>query len=325
MVQLATVLYTLLNIICIYLFRKEIVKTDNHRRLQGQNAENIIRLRQNRGRRGGNQMNNAARSRQYTPSYYDKLVTNGEENHAPQKVTVRDDYVIATLVTESNVKYRNALRIFILSLRRTNYRGKIVIVIAKNIALNLEESVMKNVVIKPVDMLEVPISQHLGSDTHYSKLLTKLHIWSLYEYKHVVYYDTDMVFLNNPIPGIKRDCPRDKKICAVLDEGAKIYFHKDNYMNAGFLVIQPNKEDFQYLLKNKQHAEGKAFVEQDMLNILYKQDWFRLNPNYNHMHLSVSNGITPDTIAIHEKYWLVHRLYPNLLGGLQASLEPLLI
>ena len=164
----------------------------------------------------------------------------------------------------------------------------------------------------------------------------------------MVYYDTDVVFLNNPIPGIKRDCPRNKKICAVLDEGVKKYFYKDNYMNAGFLVIQPNKEDFQYLMKNRQyagthslthlttyssyspnhlltHAEGKAFVEQDMLNILYKQDWFRLSPNYNHMHLSVFNGITPDIIAIHEKYWVVQRLYPNLLGGLQASLEPLLI
>ena len=76
-------------------------------------------------------------------------------------------------------------------------------------------------------------------------------------------------------------------------------------------------------MKNRQHAERTAFVEQDMLNLLFKNDWVSLSPAYNHMHLSATNGITEETVAVHEKYWIINRMYPNLLGTL-PTLESVL-
>ena len=236
MAQLTALLWTLINILSFYLFHEEFIKVVNTRRLQEKKVWN----RQRNGRHSRHGMNtmNAATTHRY-PTHSNKLVTSGQVNHQP-RVVLQDDYVIATLVTETNAKYRNALRIFIFSLRKAKYKGKIVVLIARNLELKLEEEYMKNVLIQTVDVFEVPIGDHLGPNRHYAKMLTKLQLWNL-KYKHVVYYDNDIIFLKNPIHGIKRECPEHKKICAVVDEGAKLYFHKDNYMNAGFLVIQPNE------------------------------------------------------------------------------------
>ena len=235
MAQLVALLLALFNILSVYLSHEESKVVVNTRQLQEKKVWN-------RDRSGGHSRrgaSTAAASHRY-PAHSNGLVTSGQVNHRPREMR-KDSYVIATLVTETNAKYRNALRLFILSLRRiAKYKGTIVIVIAKNLELKIEEEYMKNVLIQPVDLLEVAIGGHLGLNRHYSKLLTKLQLWNLH-YEHVVYYDSDVIFLKNPVPGIKRECPKDKKICAVLDEGAKLYFNKDNYMNAGFLVIRPNK------------------------------------------------------------------------------------
>merc|ERR1712185_795950 len=120
---------------------------------------------------------------------------------------------------------------------------------------------------------------------HYKHMLTKLLIFNLTQFDQVCYYDSDVVFLNSPMPAFE-SCGWDAEICGVRDN-----FISNNpqsgavqvkrYFNAGFLVIKPSTQTFNYLMRHTQLADGAVFAEQDMLNLVFDKRWTELDRKFN--------------------------------------------
>ena len=157
--------------------------------------------------------------------------------------------------------------------------------------------------------------------------LTKLHVWSLVEYNQVIYYDSDFVFLHNPISVIA-ECNNatvplhvaipaasgafDSQMvenghtpfCAMNDIGIGAH-----YFNAGYMVITPNLTTYESLLAHRGWSDNSMFADQDMLNRYYQGAWKKLSERYNKMHVCTRPqqgcNIDNDTVAIHEKIYLL--------------------
>lgn len=195
-----------------------------------------------------------------------------------------------------------------MSLRDTGYVASIVIIASdtpqtSSFLSNIETmDPLRNTTIKKVSRIS---QTHTGDLKHYKYMLTKLHIWTLVNYKQVMYYDADFVFFSNPSSAFL-EC--NTSICATIDWGLRE--KNDRYFNAGFLVIRPGMDAFHNLMSKKHLAEGKRFAEQDMLNIVYRGMWQQLNPKYNYMHVT-RRGLSRDVVAIHEKVWILRSKYPD--------------
>ena len=74
------------------------------------------------------------------------------------------------------------------------------------------------------------------------------------------------------------------------------------------MVVKPSIDRFHFLMKSTDSAEGTMFVDQDMLNHVYKNKWKKLDSKYNIMH--VDGPISSSAVAIHEKLWIMQEKYP---------------
>ena len=75
------------------------------------------------------------------------------------------------------------------------------------------------------------------------------------------------------------------------------------------MVIKPNMSTYTWLLSRRHEANTKQFVEQDLLNNLFRNSWYRLNEAYNLMHAYKLERINPNIIAIHEKMWVLRKQF----------------
>ncbi len=154
------------------------------------------------------------------------------------------------------------------------------------------------------------LSARMSGDKSLLNMLTKLHAWNLVEFDQVIFYDSDFVFLKNPAAAFA-ECRTD--FCASGDTGIRSIMPEKSpttYFNSGFMVIRPSKEKFNELLKSVYLAENTRFVDQDLLNSVFKDKWQRLSYKYNIMH--VNGPIGPDAVAIHEKLWILRSKYRDL-------------
>ena len=109
---------------------------------------------------------------------------------------------------------------------------------------------------------------------NYQGMLTKLHAWSLIEYDQIIYYDSDFVFLKNPV-SVLDECGNNAAplstetsansgdlisrmgwsghapLCASVDRliGA-------SYFNSGFMIITPNMTIFDDLIAHRAWADN---------------------------------------------------------------------
>jgi hypothetical protein len=153
-----------------------------------------------------------------------------------------------------------------------------------------------------------------SSDPSMLNMFTKLHAWNLTQYAQVAFYDSDHVFLRDPTPAFE-DCG-EAPFCATGDSGIADFYRRPDavnehtYFNAGFMVLRPNATTQEWLMAQRHLGEGTPFVDQDMLNSVYAGTWTRLNERYNRMH-TYRRGITDDTVAIHEKVWVLQKHFPE--------------
>ena len=207
-------------------------------------------------------------------------------------------------------RYTRLLHFFVYSLRNAGYDGEIVVMYARDFPVDVVKlSERLNVVMVGVEKLTVSITRR---NEHYASMLTKLHLWNLIEYEQVMYYDCDFIFQRNPV-GAFDQCSWSA-LCATLDTGISDVdksIKPGTYFNGGFLVLKPSKTTYNYLLSKRNIANGKYFVEQDMLNELYRGRWGRLDQSYNLMHCYKLKNIEENVIAIHEKMWILRKSFPG--------------
>jgi alpha-N-acetylglucosamine transferase len=72
----------------------------------------------------------------------------------------------------------------------------------------------------------------------YAHQFTKLHLWNMTSYSHVIYTDADTFFPNN-VRGAHLVCPMEESFCGVQDSGKAT-----KYFNGGVMIIRPSKAIF---------------------------------------------------------------------------------
>lgn len=208
-------------------------------------------------------------------------------------------------------RYADFLRAFAYSLRKSGYTDEILVLHTPEFPLQSIRTTIDRYQLntKAIHRVTIP------DKGVYEHLMTKLQIWKLIDYDQVMYYDVDFVFQQNPINAFE-DCGEDTPLCAVKDQGIKDYgvdyrieVQPENYFNAGFLVIIPDKQIYKMLMNQIEDAAQYPFLEQDLLNKFYARKWKRLKIEYNVMHSIKRNEITSDVIAVHEKLEVLQRKF----------------
>ena len=167
---------------------------------------------------------------------------------------------------------------------------------------------------------------HVSSATYFRILIDQ---FLPKEIQNVVYLDSDIICLNDPIQSLKETCKDLKKqniALAAYTEGtrhkAPILFNKlklknDKYFNAGVLVINYN-----YWFKNsiskslldimkKRHTD-LIFWDQDLLNIYLDSNYLELSKNLNYNYVEKDSLKNKDIIFLHyagkDKPWDVQNV-----------------
>ncbi|QIX00923.1 hypothetical protein AMS68_006440 [Peltaster fructicola] len=180
-----------------------------------------------------------------------------------------------------------------------------------------------------VDKIDAPAWMHAASG-RWLEMLTKLHIFELTDYDKVCYMDSDILVVEN-LDGVFEDEATNPRMTTrehvVSDEPAMppqyvLAAHSDNYaydhpyppdqerdyLNAGFLVIQPSKELFDYYVvisKIKDRFLADA-MEQNLLNYVHRwsgdMPWQRLWYGWN-TNFATFKDYEGGTKSFHDKYW----------------------
>ena len=140
-----------------------------------------------------------------------------------------------------------------------------------------------------------------GTGKSYENQITKFHLWNLTAYSRIAYFDSDHFFLRSP-EYIFTECPEAYELCATKD--IMLSTKKRAYLNGGMLVLRPSREMYTILTTLRHMADNRTFAEQDMLNDIFRGKWHVMSSKWNQMHVG-THGIKQDTVAIHEKYWVL--------------------
>jgi len=159
---------------------------------------------------------------------------------------------------------------------------------------------LPNCILKRIDLVEPP-SQITYANPIFAEVWTKLKIFSLIEYKRIVWIDADMLVLKNMDDLFTLEIPADT-IAACPDclcnpfespnfpsyQSPMNCYHNNNdtkvsYFNAGLLVVTPSQELFDKLINamNTWELTNFMFAEQDLLNKYFEFRWVKLSPLHN--------------------------------------------
>ncbi|KAH8693691.1 putative glycosyl transferase family 8 family [Talaromyces proteolyticus] len=173
-------------------------------------------------------------------------------------------------------------------------------------------------------------------------VLAKLNLWTLTDYEKVVFVDADTVILHpmDKIFSIRATDIRDTlptpsrvisttanmpvtpppkyMIAGIHDRWMEAnkrppetepFYVLDNYMNAGFFVISPSKEMFEYYLSLLDHPDAfdVDYPEQNLLNFAHRTDgqmpWQDLGTYWNAI-TQLNPSYDPNVRSLHHKWWI---------------------
>ncbi len=151
---------------------------------------------------------------------------------------------------------------------------------------------MKNLIIKQIQTIDQEHPKY--SSSRYSACINKLYIWLLTEYDKVCWLDSDMIVMKNIDELFDLELQEDTLLATPgclcnLFKNAKFettphkcpYVSSNNtYINAGLLLIRPNPETYQKLLKQDYN---RPLAEQDVFNDFFASKINILPPTYNYM------------------------------------------
>ena len=180
------------------------------------------------------------------------------------------------------------------SLKRVKSAYPLLVLCSKSVSKNsliflrkrhLDCSVLEEGIV--VDTSEVNTNEGYG---HWNNTFDKLYVWSLTQYKKVVFLDSDMHVIKNI--DYLFDCPHMSAVRA--DQWNEPGLEK---LNSGLMVIEPNMEEFRGLKKLWESGEIKLknVGDQDVIRAYYK-DWGRkpeltLSPGLNVLYSEVTHGV----------------------------------
>jgi lipopolysaccharide biosynthesis glycosyltransferase len=132
---------------------------------------------------------------------------------------------------------------------------------------------------------KLPISHHVSSTAYIRLIIGEL----FKEYEHVVYLDPDMVILDD-ITAILNDIKNEYSLYAVespqYDKKRLNFKSNEPYFNSGMMIINPKswskKNIFEKSIRLIKNNPGQIkWWDQDVLNILFKEEWSVAKPEWN--------------------------------------------
>ncbi|KAJ5198027.1 nucleotide-diphospho-sugar transferase [Penicillium cinerascens] len=187
----------------------------------------------------------------------------------------------------------------------------------------------------------VPVDS-LGRDWIHPKwgrwkdVLAKLNLWQLTDYDKIMFLDADSVIFQSihdifshpateirqtlsPQAGVQANgsVPASYMIAGIHDPWVeenlppvpgKEFYQQNNYMNAGFFVLHPSKDLFDYYsaLLDKPDAFDSAYPEQNLLNCAHRTDgqmpWQDIGPWWN-LKGADKSEYESGLKSIHHKWW----------------------
>lgn len=172
----------------------------------------------------------------------------------------------------------------------------------------------------------------------WANIFDKLRIWELTQFERVAFLDADHIIMQ-PMDGVfdvallqessfdettnhttkvEVALPSEYVFTAGLEvnlahhfpptlEGGDLIYNKE-YVNAGFFVVKPSREVFDYYLAvlHTPDSFDRKYAEQDMLNYIHRQDgpmpWQRIDPIWN-IHRPTLEDINAGVRSLHQKWW----------------------
>eukprot|EP00039_Didymoeca_costata_P027068 m.17330 g.17330 ORF g.17330 m.17330 type:complete len:244 (+) comp5987_c0_seq2:86-817(+) len=160
---------------------------------------------------------------------------------------------------------------------------------------------------------EVPLYSVHGRGVHhrYVNTPTKIHMWTLTEWDRIAYFDSDMMFMQNPMKCVLK-CPKTADVCGVSDPVGTWPVPNPEYFNSGALITKPSMEVYKKL---KDMVDGGGHVgtfgDQELFNTLWQRSYTKLPRDCNFLHPKEDLKDLNTVIAIHEKLDALDYLLPK--------------
>ncbi|KAI9634640.1 nucleotide-diphospho-sugar transferase [Dioszegia hungarica] len=143
----------------------------------------------------------------------------------------------------------------------------------------------------------------------YHYVWDKVWAFALTEYDRVLYMDSDMVF-NRPIHPIweSRNSMPEHRLAATADwQGVYQTPMPDGpYFNSGFMMIRPDQQTFEEILRVDLSESSLQWPDQDLLNIYFSRDgphpWVPLDHLF-HSNMAKEEDLEAGTNVIQAKAW----------------------
>lgn len=187
-------------------------------------------------------------------------------------------------------------------------RNMLVIIADRIDVKDYEKLLELNIILRHVPVIK---SEKVGHP-RYQKILTKIWLWNFTEWNtRIVYYDSDMFFLRDPMECVNM-CPPHALLCAVSDPVATWPVMDKNYFNGGFLILKPNRTTFSQLLQEAMTNKYREFGDQNLINIFFRNRWYELQRKCNFLHAveDINEDDYDQVVAVHEKVKKFRTLKP---------------
>lgn len=173
------------------------------------------------------------------------------------------------------------------SLKKAKNKYPLLVLTTDNICnTTIDKLQDKNILHKSVSYINNPLTNNQLNHWYYT--FSKLHIFNMTEYDKVVYLDADMIIQKNI------DNLFEKPHMSAVNAGGLL---NDEWvdLNSGLMVIEPNKNTFNDMIKKINILKPEGCGDQDFLNSYYPE-WkdkseLHLDHRYNifHFHLDEYN------------------------------------
>tara|TARA_Y200000002_G_C22655783_1_gene653407 strand:- start:14 stop:844 length:831 start_codon:yes stop_codon:yes gene_type:complete len=189
------------------------------------------------------------------------------------------NYVYVNLIYgDDNETFLNTL-IFIISLKKTNPKYKIILCHTNDISKN-KLKILKKYYYKLIIIDYINVEGILKE--RFTKIFTKLEIFRLIQFDKILFLDTDMYVLKNIDHIFSLNTPAAMIISPNLN-----YKHNqsiiigNSIINAGFMLLKPNLNDYNKMIqKLKTYNFSDPNLEQKFLSVYYKK-WNNISYLYN--------------------------------------------
>ena len=180
------------------------------------------------------------------------------ENRAYITVTTNKDYARGAVVLYESLKRVNSIYPLYVVIPASSQSKDTKDYLLEHNVLTIESEIIDDGVM------------NLGT-SHWKETLFKLQVFQLIQFKKIVFLDTDMIVLNNI------DSLMERPNISCVAAGKSLHPEWVD-LNSGLMVIEPNKSDYDGLIKSidkafvKRQEQNEGFGDQDVIKYYFK-DW----------------------------------------------------